>query len=401
MRNAGIRGLLVLAAMAGMAPVAAAQEPATRAALIEQEEAAKVPTLRPYEPNSGERWAQKAQDILVGGGLHWHPFFENAYAGGGFTLGAGYMNHVSPYNLIDVRGSYTVSGYKRAEAEFLAPRLFERRGELSVLGGWREATEVGFYGVGIDTSTDDKTNYLFRQPYASALLTIRPTRRFLTLRGGFEWSQWEQAPGQGRTPSVETKYTPETLPGLGATVNYLHTQATVGLDYRTSPGYSRRGGFVGITGHDYMDRDESLGFQRVDYEVVQHVPILREAWAISLHGLASTAYSKGGQAIPFFMLPSLGGGSNLRGFGSWRFRDLNSLLIQGEWRIMVNRFMDTAVFYDTGTVAPRMSQLDFTHMKHDVGFGVRLHGPLTTPLRVELAKSNEGLAIVFASSAAF
>ena len=51
------------------------------------------------------------------------------------------------------------------------------------------------------------------------------------------------------------------------------------------------------------------------------------------------------------MLPSVGGGSSLRGFSSWRFRDSNSLLLQAEWRIMVNRFLDTAFFYDAGKVA--------------------------------------------------
>src|SRR5262245_20855987 len=142
MRNVRTWSLMLLAALTGIPEVVGAQEPepATRTALIEREQSAKVAVMKPYEPNAGERWALKAQDILVSGGLHWHPFFQSAYAGGGFTLGAGYMHHVSPYNLIDVRGSYTFSGYKRAEAEFIAPRLFERRGELSILGGWREAT---------------------------------------------------------------------------------------------------------------------------------------------------------------------------------------------------------------------------------------------------------------------
>ena len=54
-------------------------------------------------------------------GSGWHPFFESAYPGGGFTVGAGYRQHVSSYNMIDVRGSYTFSGYKRVEAEFVAP----------------------------------------------------------------------------------------------------------------------------------------------------------------------------------------------------------------------------------------------------------------------------------------
>ena len=73
-----------------------------------------------------------------------------------------------------MRGSYSITSYKRVEAEFVAPRLFNRRGQLSVLGGWREATQVGFYGIGTNTSKDDRTNYLFEQPYGSALLTLWP-----------------------------------------------------------------------------------------------------------------------------------------------------------------------------------------------------------------------------------
>ena len=98
---------------------------------------------------------------------------------------------------------------------------------------------------------------------------------------------------------------------------------------------------------------------------------------------------------------SVGGGSSLRGYSSWRFRDLNSLLLQAEWRIMANRFFDTAVFYDTGKVTASRSDLDFDGLKHDYGIGARFHSPLATPLRVDVAKSPEGLHIVFSSSAVF
>ena len=33
------------------------------------------------------------------------------------------------------------------------------------------------------------------------------------LRGGVEFTQWSQQPGEGTFPSVETKYTAETFPG--------------------------------------------------------------------------------------------------------------------------------------------------------------------------------------------
>ena len=105
--------------------------------------------------------------------------------------------------------------------------------------------------------------------------------------------------------------------------------------------------------------------------------------------------------MPFFMMPSLGGGSSLRGYASWRFRDMNSLLLQAEWRVLVNSFFDMAVFYDAGKVENRAQDLDLNGLKSDFGLGFRLHGPAATPMRIELAKGNEGLALVFAASASF
>lgn len=377
------------------------QEPATRQAAIEAAQAERAKELSPYVPGKAEALFTRAEDILVNGVPRWHPFFTSAYYGGGFTLGAGYAHHVSPYNMFDVRGSYSILGYKRIEAEFTAPRLFHRRGDLSVVGGWREATQAAFYGLGMDTSTDDRTDFDFRQPYASGTLTIFPTRRTLMLRGGLELSQWTLRPGQGSFPSTDAVYTPATLPGVGTRTTYVHSQGTVGFDWRTSPGYSRRGGFYGVTLHDYTDRDEKFGFRQVEYEAIQHIPILREAWVISLRGEAQTTFQKANQQVPFFLLPYVGSGSTLRGFTSHRFRDQNRLVVQAEWRIMVNRFVDTAVFYDAGKVTARRADLDFNGLKSDYGFGVRFHGPFTTPLRVELANSPEGLRLVFAMQPIF
>ena len=399
--------LLMLAVLASgpttalaQGPGPAAPEGTTRQGAIEQAQADKDNQLQPFTLGKAERDANKIENILANG-LTWYPFFENAYQGGGFPLGLGYRRYVSPYNQIDVRGSYTFSGYKRAEAEFVAPHLFNRRGELSLLGGWREATEVGFYGIGPDSLAENRTNYAFRQPYTQATLTLRPTRRHWLIQGGTEWTEWQQQPAHGSSPSVDTTYTPETLPGLDADVTYIHSQATMGFDWRPFPGYARRGGYYAVTAHDYTDTSSDFGFNRIDYEAIQHFPILREAWAITLRGLVQTAFHKGGQEIPFFMLPSLGGGSTLRGFSSWRFRDRNSLLLQAEWRVMANRFFDTAFFYDTGKVAARPSDLDFNGLQHDYGVGFRFHSLDATVLRVDVARSDEGTRFVFAASRVF
>ena len=387
----------------GVATTALAQvpEPEDRQTIADNAAAEKAKTLVPYQVTLAEKVITRIENRFTDQAIYWHPFLQNAYQGGGFAAGAGYMFHPSAYSSLDVRGSYSIRSYKLAEAEFLAARLFDRRGELTVLGGWRDATQVPFYGVGMNSSTGDRTDYGFEQPFGSALLTIRPTRRLFMVRGGFEASRWDLKSGSGTFRSTDEAYTPASLPGLGTATTFFHTQATVGFDSRLASGYARRGGFYGVTGHDYTDRDDALGFRRVDYEVIQHIPIVRETWVVSLHGLARTTWDKGDQATPFYALPSLGGGSNLRGFSSFRFADRHSMLLQAEWRIIANRFFESAVFYDTGKVVERTGDLDFNHLKHDVGFGVRFHAPLVTVLRVDVARSNEGTRLVFAATPVF
>jgi hypothetical protein len=373
----------------------------TRAGLIEQQQAEKAATLVTAKPDKAEAYVTRISDVLLSGPTHLHTFFHSAYSGGGFTMGAGYTQFVGSASTLDTRGSITFTGYKRIESEFIAPNLFGRRGTFSAIGGWREATQVGFYGVGMTSTVDARSNYSFQQPYASATLVVRPARDWLFVEGGFEVTQWKQSAGSGSAPSVETKYTPETLPGLGAAPVYLHSSATVGLDTRPAPGYARRGALLDVTFQDFTDPSGSFGFQQMNYEAIAHIPVLRDAWVISLHGLLQDAFARSGEQVPFFMLPAIGGGDDLRAYASWRLRDFTSLLLQAEWRVIVNRFLDMAVFYDTGRVAPSVGVLQLGDLKNDVGIGFRFHGPAATPLRIELAKGSEGFSMVWAASHAF
>src|SRR5258708_10163757 len=106
MCTAGIWRLFAISALvAGAARSVAAQEPepTTREAAIEQAQAEKAKVLTPYVPGKVEAVFNRAEDILVNGVPRWHPFFESADYGGGFTLGVGDAHHVSPYDLRDVR----------------------------------------------------------------------------------------------------------------------------------------------------------------------------------------------------------------------------------------------------------------------------------------------------------
>ena len=60
-----------------------------------------------------------------------------------------------------------------------------------------------------------------------------------------------------------------------------------------------------------------------------------------------------------------------------------------------------ALFYDAGKVAASRSDLTLHGMKSDYGLGFRFHGPITTPLRIEVAKGNEGFVLNFSASQVF
>jgi hemolysin activation/secretion protein len=239
-----------------------------------------------------------------------------------------------------------------------------------------------------------------KQAYVGGDLTARPTP-WVVAGAGVSYEDFMMESGTGSTPSIETVFTPGSAPGLGDSPEYLHLTASAGLDTRLSPGYARRGALYGVTYHNYADRAGTYSFDRLDAEIVQHIPLLRETWVISLHGLLQTTLDDK-DSVPYFLLPSLGGGSSLRGYSGWRFRDRTGLVMSGEFRWIPNRLgLDMAIFYDTGKVTPRFHDLSFKGLASDVGIGIRFHGPLATPLRIDIAKGREGIHLVFGGSAAF
>src|SRR5690606_24332845 len=140
--------------------------------------------------------------------------------------------------------------------------------------------------------------------------------------------------------------------------------AFASYDWRRRPGYSGSGGFYRLQFDDFRDRGHgTYSFQSLELEVQQLIPILRANWVVALGGLATTTGTGDSGDVPFFMLPALGGGSTLRGYPDYRFIDRNRMLMTAEVRWTPARFLDMALFYDTGKVAPCLRDLGFHEMK--------------------------------------
>jgi outer membrane protein assembly factor BamA len=140
-----------------------------------------------------------------------------------------------------------------------------------------------------------------------------------------------------------------------------------------------------------MFHDQHLAlhsFRRMEAEAAQYVPIGRTV--LSLRGRLDLSQSSAGQTVPFYMLPAIGGSSSLRGYSDYRFRDLDAMLFDAEYRWPVLRRVDAALFYDVGAVAPAIGALS-GHLHADYGAGIRVHTAKRLLVRLDVARGNEGM----------
>ncbi len=372
----------------------------TRAGLIATEQAAKARRLAPPSAHWAEQLILSARQSIIDQPSGFYPYFDSVYSGGGFTLGAGYRQFTGDRAHVNLSGLYSVSGYKLIELNVVAPGHWSGRLDLRGTAGWRDATQVSFYGLGIDSPADNNAAYRMQQSYAGGDVTMRP-QQWLRLTAAVTAEDFSIQDPTGDFISVESEFTEAAAPGVGTDPFYLHTAVSAAIDTRPAADYARRGALYQVAHHHYADRDQAYSFSRLDGEIVQHIPILRENWVLSLHGRVESVIDDGDQ-VPYFLLPALGSGSTLRGYSSWRFRDRHAVLFAGEWRWIANRLaLDMALFYDAGMVAPRLDAITTNGFVSNYGVGVRFHSPVRTPLRVELARGREGTRVVFSASAAF
>lgn len=393
--------VLSLAAAPGVvmpAGTAFAQE--SRAEVIAKEKAEKAQTLHPYEPGRAEQLVTRIGSGLLAPPSGLFPAVGSVYSGGGFALGPGVRVYHGDRSYLEGRALISIRSYKLLEAASIWPGLANGRVDMRLQAGWLDAPQIGFYGSGMNTVSDDGANFRMKQTYGGGEVRVWAAGPVM-IGGGLSLEQFDISDGSGRRPPISERFTTFTAPGLDADPTFVHATATAGIDTRPAAGYARTGTLFEATYHSYLDRDETHSFNQVDATAIQHVPVFREAAVLSFRARMQTTLDDEDD-IPFHLLPALGSGSTLRAYSTGRFRDRHALLLQAEWRWIVNRHgMDMALFYDAGKVASRRSGLDLDGLKSNVGIGLRFHGPAATPLRIELARGREGLNLVFSGSAAF
>jgi outer membrane protein assembly factor BamA len=371
----------------------------SRSDQIEQEKAQKAKELKHYVVNKVEKFVSRLDKPRNG----LFPVVGSAYGGGGFALGAGYQKLIGDRDFAEIHGLYSIENYRQltATGTFLQSP-FGLYG-TDFYARYVDAGHVSYYGIGNDSRNEDRTTYGYSPIEFKITERIHPLP-YIFGGGSFGYLKINTGPTDAdHPPPIETIFTPQTAPGIGTDPEYTVGNVFAAFDWRETPGYTRSGGYYRLDFYNYngLNQDASTDFQRYDFTVAQYIPVLRGNQVIALRALASITDVNGNEEIPFFLLPRLGGGEELRGFRTQRFRDRDRLLMTAEYRWAPSKFMDMAIFYEAGKVASRTPDLDFNDLHTCWGFGARFHAPAATILRIEFAHSNETDRIIFGTGLNF
>jgi hypothetical protein len=343
----------------------------TREATLAAEREAKAAVLHPYVPEKLERRILMVQNALLNPPPV-YAFVGSAYPGGALAIGPGWRGRFGDSGSFDAHAAWSIRNYKAIDASVTLPAMMSGRLLLQTHANWTDAPALADYGIG-NLAGAERSDTPYRATTIGASVRLQPARIF-AVGGGLD--------------SLATNGGPALDPASA------RSRAFVEVDTRTAPAYTRRGGLYRVELADYRETGNGpYSFQRVDAEVNQFVPLVRENWVMALRALASTTSTPDGHSVPFYLMPDLGGSRSLRGYPTWRFRDRNRMLLTAEYRWTAGPFLDMALFADAGKVAGRARDLTLRDLHKSYGLGVSVHAPKATLLRVEIARGSEGTSL--------
>jgi outer membrane protein assembly factor BamA len=379
----------------------------TRADLLAEERAAKKQEPEASGP-AGPSWLERTfswgesrlQNASAQDGFH--PEIGGMIPGAGVSVGPGYRQHLfGKRAIVDASGAVSWRQYRMMRSRLEWPQLFNDRLSVGAELKYQDFTQIKFFGIGEGSLKTNQTNYRLKDVDVVGFAAVRPNQ-WLSIGGrvGALRRVGIAAGTSALSPSTGDRFDEVTAPGLTRQPDFLHADVNLAVDTQDVPGYPASGGRYRLSIASFHDQSYAqYSFRRLDADAAQYIPLFHENWVLTLHGRAVLSQTATGQDVPFYLLPTLGGSNTLRGFSDYRFRDRDLLLFNAEYRWPLFRALDGALFYDVGTVAPSAQALSMRHAHADYGMGVRLHTTTRTLVRVDVARSAEGIRALFTFTA--
>jgi len=335
-----------------------------------------------------------------------YPEFSNMPTGSGWiSVGPGYRQYLfGDRALIEASTAMSWRSYKMAQGRFELTKLARSRVSVGTQLLWQDLTQVTYFGQGVDTLEESRSEYRLKSTNLIGYATLRP-QKWLSIGGrmGFLRHPTLLSPGgsfKRGNPDTRTMFADDPALALATQPSYVHTDVSVMADTRNSRSHPATGGVYRAAMALYDDRGAgTFTFQRYEGEAAQFVSLFTGKMVLAGHGWIVGSATGDGHMVPFYMLPSLGGSNTLRAYTDYRFHDRNLVVISAESRIALLTHLDVVAFADAGNVAPRVSELNLD--KRDWGIGLRMHSNRATFLRVDAAHGTEGWRFLFRTNDPF
>ncbi|HSK08083.1 MAG TPA: BamA/TamA family outer membrane protein [Vicinamibacterales bacterium] len=396
--------LSIVVTLALAASQAVAQTTETREQELQAKRAEKAQQMEPARLSRVERVLLSLEndrllERLLNPPEGFYPRVGHVTPGSSFSLGVGYRRPrlLGERAVLSASAMGSLKKYWVAEARLLMPRLADDTAQVEVYAQRFSWPEEAFFGLGPDSLRRSQANFSLENTLVGGSGALR-AGRLLSLGGRVEHMLPRAGRGQAAgLPTIGDIFPTAQAPGLGDATSFGRFEAFADFNYREPVMNPRRGGryYVSYAAYDDLDLDR-YGFRRIEVDLQQYFPFLMDRRVFAFHALLSASDAGGGQEVPFYLMRSLGGPDDLRGFRRHRFRDRNILLLQAEYRWEVFTAVDAALFVDAGQVAPRVEDLSLGRLETDYGFGLRFGSVNGVFLRIEGAfGSRDGKHFIF------
>jgi hypothetical protein len=374
----------------------------TRIEILEAQQQQKAAGLTPARAGRAERvfdkyFGENPLQKLLGGLQGLHIRFGGLPTGSGFGLGAEYNRPDLAKGRMSFRtfalGSSKLWYGLGTELQF--PQMASSHLDLRLNGGYVNGNAFDYYGPGPDSKKSGHTSYLREEGSVAISFSVKPTRRYFRLGIDAGYSLINVGPGRsGDYASADRVYSPIETPGIDKQTNYLRAGPFLEIDSRDAPKDPHAGTHLLAKLSFFDDRKYDLfSFKQVEGAIEQYIPFLNKKRVIALRAETVLSYGDPGNIIPFYMQPSLGGASDLRGYRRYRFYDNNLFLMNFEYRWEVFTLLDMALFADAGNVFHRDGDFSLKKLESDVGFGIRFKSRQAVVFRIDTAFSQEGFGL--------
>ena len=395
---------IVLTVILGLtgSSIAAAQDdppppvPLTRAAELEAARRAKATALEhPPTPNTVERTFTYIEDTRIVGRIFnptrgWFAQVGGAGEGNGFTVGGGYRQP-TPLGVVSARAVGSMRQSYLASVDVTRAILPGDAAFVTTSVTRRHEAAQRFYGMGPDASAADKSSFGLSATQADVTTGVHVTSWLTAVAGVGVLQPYITRASEARrvTPTTDAFSHDPMVAGLTSQPTFATAQAGVIVDTRDA-GNARHGGLYQVHVRRFADRDEgAYSFSATRVDLQQFIPFWNRSRVLALRVLADHTDGIGSAAVPFYLMPTLGGARSLRGYERQRFRDRSALLISAEYRYEVNPFLMGAIFYDAGQVAPDWSTFRLSAFRDNYGIGLRFGYSNAVALRADLAFGGE------------